>query len=114
MLNSVKNNIEESIIDEELSLITGSNYKIDEKLYEILMTSIEKRNSILMDLNENQKRKERKAFFNIINSFRKVILESSPSDIDQIPFKSKITNKDLEKLGYEAPPHELPVSAKVD
>ena len=105
MLNSVKNNIEESIIDEELSLITGSNYKIDEKLYETLMTSIEKRNSILMDLNENQKRKERKAFFNIINSFRKVILESSPSDIDQIPFKSKITNKDLEKLGYEAPPH---------
>ena len=49
MINSKKNNIKESIIDEELSLITGSNYKIDEKLYETLMASIEKRTCILME-----------------------------------------------------------------
>ena len=90
ILNSKKNNIKESIIDDELSLITGSNYKIDEKLYETLMTAIEKRTSILMESNGNTNPTNFKKLEQIIDN-QKQSLEA---------FKSNPKSISLKKLGY--------------
>ena len=54
MINSKVNKIEESIIDEELSLISEGNYKVNEKLFGILFESIEKRTCILMESKEEE------------------------------------------------------------
>jgi len=67
MLNSKINIDEELIIDDELSLIVENNYKLNNKLHEVLIESIEKRVSILMESEELEKVKGRKEFFNILD-----------------------------------------------
>lgn len=54
MLNSKSSLLKESIIDQELSSISNSNYKLNEKLLETLLESIQKNKMILMESDEKE------------------------------------------------------------
>jgi len=84
ILNSKNNSLKESIIEEELTSIINSNYRLNQKLIDTLLESIQKKTCLLMESDEE----------NEVNSFEeleKIIddQEKGFEDLDEEDFEQE-------------------------
>ena len=124
MINSRAGVLKESIIDEELSNISRNNYKLNDKLLSVLIESIEKKKSLLLENEEEKTVESFEELEQIIDKQSKSIEslhndEFEEEDIyadfgskEKESFKSDPKKISLKKLGFERDKYVVGVKGK--
>ena len=108
MLNAKSSLLKETIIEEELSSILNNNYKLNDKLVDTLLESIQKKTSLLMETKEETDAESFEELEKIIGNQEQRINALEEEDLDEDDHSDSLDPKNKE--AFKANPKKISLS----